>query len=376
MANILMSRRQRFQLLLIPTALVIIFFLYEVAQNSQTIQDTISYATRPLWDTADGPQTILPHYYAEGMEFDKNACELHGWKAREDRGDVKVIDAVLVSSELDLLELRINELNSVVDRFFILESNATFTGLRNLFISPNPVNASRSFRNKIEYYYLPAPPLQDGESAWQREAKTRDLMTKSIRSHIHEFTPSTKPMVIMSDVDEIPSWHTIELLKACDFGDSIHLQMKNYLYSFEWFLGMTSWRAACGYVDKVFFLSTLANDRGVYSQDDRILSFRSPQRQADLLSPKRIQDVICKGKGYIRYATGSYGSLLSQLNPEPQKSAVNIPWWTLANPSFYKYLLPGGCIREPVTTTSVASEETRCDMTMAVLSARSLSTHS
>lgn len=34
-----------------------------------------------------------------------------------------------MSTELDLLEIRMNELDPVVDRFYIIESNATFTGL-------------------------------------------------------------------------------------------------------------------------------------------------------------------------------------------------------------------------------------------------------
>ena len=49
----------------------------------------------------------------------------------------------------------------------------------------------------------------------------------------------------MSDIDEIPSRHSIALLAACDFGQRIHLRMRNYLYSFEWLLGVdASWRAS------------------------------------------------------------------------------------------------------------------------------------
>ena len=69
-------------------------------------------------------------------------------------------------------------------------------------------------------------------------------------AHLQEYVqsslpPSTTPLVIMSDVDEIPSRHSIALLAACDFGKSIHLRMRNYLYSFEWLLGLdASWRAS------------------------------------------------------------------------------------------------------------------------------------
>lgn len=39
-------------------------------------------------------------------------------------------------------------------------------------------------------------------------------------------------MVVMSDLDEIPARHTVDLLKTCDFGPSIHLQLRDYLYRF------------------------------------------------------------------------------------------------------------------------------------------------
>ncbi|KAG9075409.1 hypothetical protein FS749_012929 [Ceratobasidium sp. UAMH 11750] len=56
--------------------------------------------------------------------------------------------------------------------------------------------------------------------------------------------PAPPPLVIMSDVDEIPAAHTIALVKACAFPRVLHLQLRNYVYSFEWPSGGGSWRAA------------------------------------------------------------------------------------------------------------------------------------
>ena len=56
-------------------------------------------------------------------------------------------------------------------------------------------------------------------------------------------SPPTAPLVIMSDVDEIPAAHTIRLIKACAFPRVVHLQLRNYVYSFEWPSGWGSWRA-------------------------------------------------------------------------------------------------------------------------------------
>jgi len=79
-------------------------------------------------------------------------------------------------------------------------------------------------------YSLPGYPLEDGQSAWDVERETRNTMTRLLLKTIATFKPGTKSLVLMSDLDEIPAEHTVRLLKNCDFGTQIHLQMRNYLY--------------------------------------------------------------------------------------------------------------------------------------------------
>ena len=55
-------------------------------------------------------------------------------------------------------------------------------------------------------------------------------------------TPS-QPLVIFADVDELPSIHTMRLIQACDAPSPLHLQLRNFVYSLEWPLGLSSWRA-------------------------------------------------------------------------------------------------------------------------------------
>ncbi|KAG6879652.1 hypothetical protein C0992_000094 [Termitomyces sp. T32_za158] len=203
--------------------------------------NVLSYATRPLWDAADGPKKIVSHYYAEGMKMDRHACQLHGWNEREARDDVKVMDAVLMSSELDLLEIRMNELDSVVDSFFIIESNATFTGLPKETYFAKDKDRFSKFEKKIVYKFLPGYPLQSGQVAWDVERWTRDNMTAMLRAHMSTLPKNHPVLVIMSDVDEIPSKHTIELLRACEYGEAIHLQLRNFLYRYVVVLTFFLW---------------------------------------------------------------------------------------------------------------------------------------
>jgi len=59
----------------------------------------------------------------------------------------------------------------------------------------------------------------------------------------HVVKPPAGSLILESDVDEIPAKHTIALLKACQSPLPLHLQLRNYVYSFEFPTDMRSWRA-------------------------------------------------------------------------------------------------------------------------------------
>lgn len=146
------SNRRKY--LLIPSLALTCSLLYYISLYHYQLRNTISYATRPLWDHADGPRDIIAHYYAEGMSTDAHACALHDWLPRQPSQDGHhpvVLDAVLMSNELDLLEIRMNELDNVVDRFLIVESNATFTGLRKETYYADARLRFERFEHKIVY---------------------------------------------------------------------------------------------------------------------------------------------------------------------------------------------------------------------------------
>ncbi|TFK44857.1 glycosyltransferase family 17 protein [Crucibulum laeve] len=357
-------RRPRFTIILIPTFLFCTAVLFYVVQNQYHIKNTLSYATRPLWDKDTGPKEMIPHYYAEGLPMDAHTCQLHGWKERE-RSDVKVLDAVLMSSELDLLEIRMNELDSVVDYFLIVESNGTFTGLpKETFFANNRARYAK-FEHKIVYRFLPGYPLAQGQTAWDVEANTRATMTSLLRDHTRSFPSGTQSVVLMSDIDEIPARHTAELVKACDFGSTIHLQLRNFLYSFEWYLGPSSWRASANlwtdatvYHHSKFTERILADSgwhcsycfRTIPEYIAKMKGFSHSDRiggRIDLLDPKRIQQTICRGKDIFGMLPEAYSYLdfFSQMSLDPLPSAVGLPRYLLENAEKYRFLLPGGCQR-------------------------------
>lgn len=111
-----------------------------------------------------------------------------------------IIDCFTFFNELDLLEIRLNELSGVVDRFVIAESTHTFQGKEKpLYFHENRSRYAR-FIDRIEYILVDDMPLgNQPEDAWRREAHQRRALARGL-SH-----GSGDDFVILSDVDEIPN---------------------------------------------------------------------------------------------------------------------------------------------------------------------------
>lgn len=157
-------------------------------------------------------------------------CELHQWKKRTD--DVKVIDAVIFSIELDLLEIRMKELWEHVDHFVVLEADRTFTGKpKRLYLKENLEKFSWAKEKLIHETFSGLSELKPRESPFVNEGRMRRRMTEII-----DGLASKGDVIICSDVDEVPSAHTVQLLKECEgYPNNLHLQLRMYMYSFEFF---------------------------------------------------------------------------------------------------------------------------------------------
>lgn len=128
-----------------------------------------------------------------------------------------MIDSFLYFNETDLLKLRLEYLNSYVDKFVIVETDTTFSLLH------HPAQFDKVFKelpieikNKIEYQYLEIDKSQiqysgnteDPEfkaNSRYVEVEMREALTKLIK------TVSSSDWVMMSDLDEF--WDPRELQK-------------------------------------------------------------------------------------------------------------------------------------------------------------------
>ncbi len=143
---------------------------------------------------------------------------------------MKVIDAFLFSDELALLECRLRELDAVVDRFVLVESNQTFQG------TPKPLwyaehrERFAPWNDRIEHVIV--PELPDGGGTWAREWVNRECMWMGLGFMERD------DLFMMSDVDEIPSPKFIEFAKATDFAKlkdpCLVAQQRMFAFAVDW----------------------------------------------------------------------------------------------------------------------------------------------
>lgn len=112
---------------------------------------------------------------------------------------MKIFDCFKFFNELELLELRLMELGSVVDYFVIVEASKTHTGIPKPFIFEENKNRFAPFLSKIIHVKVSDMPHYSKQDIWTAENFQRNQIMKGLANHAF---PGDK--IIVSDVDEIP----------------------------------------------------------------------------------------------------------------------------------------------------------------------------
>lgn len=141
---------------------------------------------------------------------------------------MKVFDAFPFFNELDVLEIRLHELDPVVDRFIILESKETYGG------QPKPLHLRENwdrfskFHKKIEILTLPRlePACTDRVSGRLREAYQRNQIWPAL-----DTLASSEDVVIFSDCDEIPRGLAVDAYLLSGDRSIRRLKQNSYYYS-------------------------------------------------------------------------------------------------------------------------------------------------
>jgi len=108
-----------------------------------------------------------------------------------------VIDAFPFNDELDMLELRLGQLDSVVDKFILVETNLTYRGAEKPLYYQQNKHLFQRWNHKIVAVDANTPR----QGAWYFEIAQRNVLKDVVRS----LNPGEDDTIVFSDCDEIPN---------------------------------------------------------------------------------------------------------------------------------------------------------------------------
>lgn len=141
----------------------------------------------------------------------------------------KIYDCFPFFNELDLLEIRLNYLDPVVDYFVICEANVTFSGkAKKLFYNKNK-DLFRKFQHKIIHVIVnDTPPELIGVDPFRTDQHQRNSVIKGLSNCADE------DIIITSDLDEFPNINKIKNIKEFYEPDILfHFAQGMYYYYFN-----------------------------------------------------------------------------------------------------------------------------------------------
>ena len=145
-------------------------------------------------------------YVAEG-----DTCAVIGWKKRVEPR--RIWDTFTFFNELDVLKLRLNTLSGVVHRFVLAEASKTHSNKpKQLFFEQAKADpAVAPFLPQIEHVIV--DDLPDSDDSWALEHFQRNALVRGLSAAAED------DIIIVSDCDEVPSPHAVEVLRWCDGWD-------------------------------------------------------------------------------------------------------------------------------------------------------------
>ena len=112
---------------------------------------------------------------------------------------MKVIDCFPFFDEFLILDVRFRELYDIVDKFIIVESAETFTGIpKPYYLSECLEERYPEYADKVEIIKVPAKHF---DNQWDRETYQKDFICRSNLSHLNL---DNDDIILFSDADEIP----------------------------------------------------------------------------------------------------------------------------------------------------------------------------
>ncbi|KAK2612758.1 hypothetical protein QQS21_001209 [Conoideocrella luteorostrata] len=224
--------------------LLIWWVFFASAPHRNGVHETTTVPLPPLdflKATSDRAQKHAEYYASQAA---RDFCAAHGYSVFAPRsGERKVYDLVMVNTELDFLEIRLNTLYNYVDFFIIVESPKTFQGKKKPLIIRENWAKFRQYHDKMVYHELVFPAAFNPHRAWDYEDLQRDAMFDQVMLGMKgQGAPTTGDVIIVADVDEIPRPQSLVVLRSCNYPRRLTLASKFYYYSFQFLHNGPEWQ--------------------------------------------------------------------------------------------------------------------------------------
>lgn len=135
-----------------------------------------------------------------------------------------IYDCIPFFNELDILNLRLHVLDSIVDKFIIEESTVTFSGEPKELCFEKNKEMFQEFLPKIEYIVVDNSPVDT--TTHLRDKFQKNALEKGLAD------ADENDMIILSDVDEIPNPEVLKELKEHFDPDKVYHLAQRMFYCF------------------------------------------------------------------------------------------------------------------------------------------------
>lgn len=154
----------------------------------------------------------------------------------------KIYDCFTFFNELELLEVRLEELYDVVDHFVLVEARVTFSGNpKPLFFAEN-AHQFQKYQDKIIHIVVDTIPIPEGNIEkynWARQEYQRNAILWGLADCQDD------DIIMISDLDEIPNLRAIADIKKHFEKNTIHsttdlnkliceLHMRLFMFYLDW----------------------------------------------------------------------------------------------------------------------------------------------
>lgn len=137
---------------------------------------------------------------------------------------IRIYDCFLFNNELDVLELKLREMDDGIDVFVIGEAPRTFKGTPKPMLLKENWDRYKQWHHKIRYIEIDIPADPD---PWVNETKDREELKRGL------YDARPDDIIICSDADEVYRHDTMAQMRKLPEITSFDLRMPQFIYKFN-----------------------------------------------------------------------------------------------------------------------------------------------